>query len=198
MFCQAPFAPWRSPIMTHVPPRRKSQARGLALWSLGMVLARSCALSAVSALMAEGLRQPENPGRQRLREWSPAAVRFRAPGSDGKRDKKGLALRGAAAAAAAPPCGAARFDRARAGGSGLGCPGGGSAHGARRGASGCAPQHRRDVAARARASVAAAPQVRPRGRPGVARAWPAAGRPAIGPLGAGRQSPGVAPDRAVT
>ena len=69
MFCQATFDPWRSTIMTHLPPLSKSQAIGLALWRLGMVLARSCALSAVSACMAEGLRQQENTVRQRLREW---------------------------------------------------------------------------------------------------------------------------------
>lgn len=53
MFCQATFDPWRSTIMTHLPHLSKSQAIGLALWSLRMGLARSCALSAVSALMAK-------------------------------------------------------------------------------------------------------------------------------------------------
>jgi hypothetical protein len=33
------------------------------------VLARSCALTAVSAFLAEGLKQKENTVRQRLREW---------------------------------------------------------------------------------------------------------------------------------
>jgi len=69
MFCQETFDPWRSTIMTHLPHLSKSQAMGLALWSLGMVLVRSCALSAVSAFMAEGLRQKDNTVRQRLREW---------------------------------------------------------------------------------------------------------------------------------
>ena len=69
MFCQATFDPWRSTIMTHLPHLSKSQAIGFALGSLGMVLARSCALSAVRALRAEGLRQQENTVRQRLREW---------------------------------------------------------------------------------------------------------------------------------
>lgn len=80
MFCQATFDPWRSTIMTHLPHLSKSQAIGLALWSLGMVLARSCALTAVSAFMAEGLRQRENTVRQRLREWC-----YEAPA---KRDAK--------------------------------------------------------------------------------------------------------------
>ena len=69
MFCQATFDPWRSTIMTHLPHLSKTQAMGLALWSLGMVLARWCALSAVSAFLAEGLRQKDNTVRQRLREW---------------------------------------------------------------------------------------------------------------------------------
>ena len=69
MFCQETFAPWRATLMTYLPHLSKPQATGLALWSLGMVLARSCALSAVSALLAEGLRQQDNTVRQRLREW---------------------------------------------------------------------------------------------------------------------------------
>ena len=69
MFCQDTFDPWRATIMTHLSHLSKAQATGLALWSLGMVLARSCALTAVSALLAEGLRQKDNTVRQRLREW---------------------------------------------------------------------------------------------------------------------------------
>jgi hypothetical protein len=69
MFCQATFDPWRSTIMIHLPHLSKTRAIGLALWSLGMVLARSCALTAVSAFLAEGLKQKENTVRQRLREW---------------------------------------------------------------------------------------------------------------------------------
>jgi hypothetical protein len=68
MFCQDTFDPWRSTIMIHLPHLSKAQATGLALWSLGMVLARSCALTAVSTFLAEGLRQTDNAVRQRLRE----------------------------------------------------------------------------------------------------------------------------------
>jgi len=49
MFCQETFDPWRLTIMTHVPHLSQTQATGLALWSLGLVLARSCALSPPSA-----------------------------------------------------------------------------------------------------------------------------------------------------
>jgi hypothetical protein len=80
MFCQETFAPWRSTIMTHLPHLSKPQATGLALWSLGMVLARSCALTAVSAFLAEGLKQKDNTVRQRLREWC-----YEAPAKRGKK-----------------------------------------------------------------------------------------------------------------
>ncbi|MFQ5814634.1 MAG: hypothetical protein ACE5I2_15755, partial [Anaerolineae bacterium] len=69
MSAQAAFDPWHHTIMTHLPHLSKSQARVLAWWSLGMVLARSCALSAVSALVAGVLKRKENTVRQRLREW---------------------------------------------------------------------------------------------------------------------------------
>jgi hypothetical protein len=69
MFCQAAFDQWLSTIMHHVPHLSKPQATVLALWSLGMVLARSCALSAVSALLAKGMRRKEPSVRQQLREW---------------------------------------------------------------------------------------------------------------------------------
>lgn len=45
------------------------QVRVLALWSLGMVLAHSCALTAVSLLWATGQQRKENTVRQQLREW---------------------------------------------------------------------------------------------------------------------------------
>ena len=52
MFCQAGFDQWRTTIMQHLPHLSKPQATVLALWSFGMVLARSCALTAVSHLLA--------------------------------------------------------------------------------------------------------------------------------------------------
>jgi hypothetical protein len=47
----------------------KPQVTVLALWSFGMVLARSCALTAVSALLAAGMHRKEQTVRQQLREW---------------------------------------------------------------------------------------------------------------------------------
>jgi hypothetical protein len=52
-----------------LPHLSKPQAAVLALWSLGMVLARSCALTAVSTFLAAGLERKANTVRQQLREF---------------------------------------------------------------------------------------------------------------------------------
>jgi hypothetical protein len=69
MHCQASIDQWRMTIMQHLPHLSKPQATVLALWSVGMVLARSCALTAVSAILAPVLGRKEATMRQRLREW---------------------------------------------------------------------------------------------------------------------------------
>ena len=69
MFCQAAFDQWRTTIMQHLSPLSKPQATVLALWSFGMVLARSCALTAVSPLLAKGMKRQEQTVRQQWREW---------------------------------------------------------------------------------------------------------------------------------
>jgi hypothetical protein len=48
----------------------KPQATVLALWSFGMVLARSCALTAVSHLLAKGMQRQEQTVRQQRRAWA--------------------------------------------------------------------------------------------------------------------------------
>ena len=60
---------WTTRIRTHLPHLTKPQATVLALWSLGMVLARSCALTAVSAFLATWLHRNEEAVRQQLREF---------------------------------------------------------------------------------------------------------------------------------
>lgn len=60
---------WTAIIRTHLPHLTKPQATVLALWSLGMVLARSCALTAVSAFLATWLGRKEPAVRQQLREF---------------------------------------------------------------------------------------------------------------------------------
>jgi hypothetical protein len=60
---------WTEVVTTHMAHLSKPQATVLALWSLGMVLARSCALTAVSLFLAQGLDRKANTVRQQLREW---------------------------------------------------------------------------------------------------------------------------------
>src|SRR5438552_5343289 len=79
MFCQAGFDQWLTTIMQHLSHLSKPQATVLALWSFGMVLARSCALTAVSSLLAEGMQRSEQTVRQRLREWYYDTPRKRGP-----------------------------------------------------------------------------------------------------------------------
>jgi hypothetical protein len=55
MSCHPRVTEWTTVIRTHLPHLTKPQATVLALWSLGMVLARSCALTAVSAFLAPWL-----------------------------------------------------------------------------------------------------------------------------------------------
>ncbi len=69
MFCQAGFDQWLTTIMHHLSHLSKPQATVLAMWSFGMVLARSCALTAVSSLLAAGMQRKEDTVRQQLREW---------------------------------------------------------------------------------------------------------------------------------
>ena len=69
MSCQSAVYQWTQVVTTHMPHLSKPQAAVLALWSLGMVLARSCALTAVSLFLAKGLERKPNTMRQQLREF---------------------------------------------------------------------------------------------------------------------------------
>lgn len=60
---------WTAMIRTHLPALSKPQATVLALWSVGLGLARSSALTAVAAFLAIWLRRQEQTVRQQLREW---------------------------------------------------------------------------------------------------------------------------------
>jgi len=79
MSCHPRVTEWATTIQTHLPHLSKPQIMVLALWSLGMVLARSCALTAVSACLAPWLHGKENTLRQRLREFC-----YEAPAKRGK------------------------------------------------------------------------------------------------------------------
>jgi hypothetical protein len=69
MSCHPRVTEWTTIIHTRLPPLTKPQATVLALWSLGMVLARSCALTAVSAFLATWLGRKEPAVRQQWREF---------------------------------------------------------------------------------------------------------------------------------
>jgi hypothetical protein len=69
MSCHTGVDEWTTIIRTHLPTLSKPQATVLALWRLGMVLARSCALSAVSVGLATLHRRKEQSVRQQWREW---------------------------------------------------------------------------------------------------------------------------------
>jgi DDE family transposase len=69
MSCRSAVYQWTEVVTRHMPQLSKPQAAVLALWSLGMVLARSCALTAVSLFLAQGLERKANTVRQQLREF---------------------------------------------------------------------------------------------------------------------------------
>jgi hypothetical protein len=69
MSCQRAVYQWTEVVTTHMPHLSKPQAAVLALWSVGLVLARSCALTAVRLFLAKGLERKPNTVRQQLREW---------------------------------------------------------------------------------------------------------------------------------
>ena len=69
MLCQAGFDQWLTTLMQPLSPVSTPQATVLALWSFGMVLARACALTAVSHLLAKGMKRKEQTVRQQRRDW---------------------------------------------------------------------------------------------------------------------------------
>jgi hypothetical protein len=73
MSCHSRVDEWTAIRHTQLPRLSKPQATVLALWSLGMVLARSCALTAVSVYLALLLKRKENTVRQQWREWGDEA-----------------------------------------------------------------------------------------------------------------------------
>ena len=67
--CHSRVTEWTTIIRLYLPHLSPSQATVLALWSLGMVLARSCALTAVTLVLATWQRRKANTVRQQLREF---------------------------------------------------------------------------------------------------------------------------------
>jgi len=60
---------WQKTLATHFPKLPKTFVALLALWTLGMILARRCGLSSVALFLARTLGRKENTMRQRLREF---------------------------------------------------------------------------------------------------------------------------------
>lgn len=73
----AALSQWRAEVAKQFPDLSGPQAAVLAEWSLGMVLARSCALTAVGVMWAVAHGQALGTVRQRLREWCYPAERKR-------------------------------------------------------------------------------------------------------------------------
>jgi hypothetical protein len=65
-------------------PLSPTQARGLALWCNGIVLARSGSLSAVATRLATWLHQSREAIRKRLREWYCPATAKKGHGAGGR------------------------------------------------------------------------------------------------------------------
>ena|SRR5947209_612121 len=60
---------WQKTVSTYFGHLSAPQARGLALWSFGMVLAKSCGITSVVGLLAPLVERSESSLRQQLREW---------------------------------------------------------------------------------------------------------------------------------
>jgi hypothetical protein len=70
---------WTEEVAGAFPELSKPQAVGLASWSFGMVLARSCALTAVAFSLAKLLKHGYHAVRQRLREFYQEADAKKGP-----------------------------------------------------------------------------------------------------------------------
>lgn len=66
---------WQQIVSSHMTHLSKPQVTVLALWSFGMVLAQSCGITSVTAVLAPLLGRSEGALRQQLREWCYEAPR---------------------------------------------------------------------------------------------------------------------------
>jgi hypothetical protein len=64
-----PLSQWRETVSMAFPGLSRPQATVLALWSYGMILAKSCGITTVCATLALQLGCSEGSLTQRLREW---------------------------------------------------------------------------------------------------------------------------------
>ena len=64
-----PLSQWMETVSSKLPKLSRPQAKVLAYWSYGMVLARSCGITLVCAALALQVDRSEQSLLQRLREW---------------------------------------------------------------------------------------------------------------------------------
>src|SRR5258708_31281170 len=64
-----PLSQWIETVSTMLPKLSRPQAKVLAYWSYGMVLARACGITVVGAALALQVDSSEQSLLQRLREW---------------------------------------------------------------------------------------------------------------------------------
>jgi DDE family transposase len=69
MTCSDRLSQWSQTVSSYFPHLSRPQARVLALWSVGMLLADSCGITQITTLLALLLDCREGSLRQRLREW---------------------------------------------------------------------------------------------------------------------------------
>ena len=69
MSTQNPLSQWKETVSMAFPALSRPQATVLALWSYGMVLAKSCGITSVCAALALQTGACEGSLTQRLREW---------------------------------------------------------------------------------------------------------------------------------
>ena len=64
-----PLSQWIETVSSMLPKLSRPQAKVLAYWSFGMVLAKSCGITLVCAALALQVDRSEQSLLQRLREW---------------------------------------------------------------------------------------------------------------------------------
>ena len=68
------LSPWPQTVSTYLPPLSRPQGAVWALWSFGLVVAQSCGLPPVAAMLAALLDRSEARGRDPLRDWDREAA----------------------------------------------------------------------------------------------------------------------------
>ena len=66
---QSPLSQWMETVSSMLPKLSRPQAKVLAYWSFGMVLAKACGITLVCAALALQVDSSEQSLLQRLREW---------------------------------------------------------------------------------------------------------------------------------